>query len=238
DYWNTVKPALDKVDDVVLVVQFDTYDYTNLQEIGDGRYDASLNQFIDAWKDDGNRRLSIRPMHEFNGDWYPWGTFRGGGNSKDNFKRAFQHVAGVFKRRGANVKMQLAYNCDSAQNDGSPFADWYPGDDVVDIILCSAYNRSGLEGHGWESFDEVFGGGYDRMASIPGNKPLGLGETGSTDWGGDKPAWISDAFNQLVYKYTRVQECHWLLENKEGDWDLNTDGDVWAFGDGMRKFEF
>ncbi|KAG5182563.1 glycoside hydrolase superfamily, partial [Tribonema minus] len=228
---------------VVLVIQLRSHDYRSLQAVGEGRYDKQLNAFIDEWKADGNRRLGIRPMHEFNGDWYEWGTYRGGSNSKAAFKRAYTHVSRLFRKRGANAVMQLSYNCVNPNDDQTSFKEWYPGAEHVDMVLCSAYNRAGIDSdhQKWETFEQVFGWGYKQMAALPGRKRLGVAEMGTTSWGGhSKAQWIRDAFKALVNQYTRVEEGFWLLQNKDGsgDWNLNTRSEVAAFGQSMRKYEY
>jgi beta-mannanase len=83
-----------------------------------------------------------------------------------------------------------------------------PGEEYVDIILCDGYNRFGTSPDHtvWKSFKEVFGIGYDRMALLPGNKPLGAGETSTVSAGGDKIQWIQDAFESLRDDFPRVAE--------------------------------
>jgi len=235
-----VKPYLDKGKKVVMVLEFMSYSYRNLEDVARGSYDKYLHKFIDDMKKDGNREISIRPLHEFNGDWYSWGTYRGGENNTDSFKRAFRHVAQLFKKRGANVKMQLDYNCENPKEDPKSFQDWFPGEDVVDMILCNGYNRKGMsQWHkSWESFNELFSGGYARMSQLPGYKPLGVGET-STTGRGDKSQWYRDAIKDVVHKFTRVQELDFFLINKgSGDWDLNSWDQKRTFGDHINKFNW
>ncbi|KAG5180208.1 glycoside hydrolase superfamily, partial [Tribonema minus] len=238
-YQYLVKQYLDGGKDVVLVIEFLDGGYSNLQQIIDGAFDGQLNGFIDDMMSHGNQQMWIRHLHEFNGDWYPWGTYRDG-NDTDTFKRAFRHVVDVFRGRGANVKFQLAYNCDNPNDDGKSFHDWYPGGDVVDMILCSGYNRAGVDSDhtSWQSFSEVFSSGYYKMASLDGGKPLGVAETSSTSWGGDKAQWIRDAFDAVVNQFTRVEQCNWFLINKAGDWDLNSDSERHAFGDSLNEYSW
>jgi hypothetical protein len=237
-YQWTVKPNLDQGKEVVLVVEFMDNQYANLDSIIAGAYDQYLNSFIGDILNDGNRQFWVRIMHEMNGDWYSWGTYREG-NSPEKFQNAFRHVVGIFKARGANVKFQLSYNCDNPRNDPKPFIDWFPGEESVDMILCSAYNRSGVDQ--WhttfDSFETVFDHGYEQMAGLPGFKALGVAEMSSTSWGGDKVGWIQDAFRSLNEKYTRVQQANWFFVNKEGDWDLNTPDEERVFGQMINQYK-
>ncbi|KAG5180201.1 glycoside hydrolase superfamily [Tribonema minus] len=237
-YQYLVEPHLNAGRTVVLMTEFDDGSYVDLQAIGDGAFDSYLNKFIDEWQADGNRTVWIRPMHEFNGDWYPCGTYRTG-NSSDKFKRAYRHVVSVFRNRGANAKFQLAYNCDNARNDSKSFGVWWPGKYAVDMVVCSGYNRAGLDAdhQKWQSFSDVYSSGYNKMAALPGLKPLGIAEMSSTTWQSySKPQWIRDAFDAVVTKFTRVRQLNWFLINKEGDWGLNSDAERQAFGDSVNKY--
>ncbi|KAG5185799.1 hypothetical protein JKP88DRAFT_254751 [Tribonema minus] len=180
-----VKPYLDQGFQVVMVTEFlDPTLKTNLKEIGDGLYDAYLYEFVDELMNDGNREVWVRPMHEFNGDWYPWGTYMGGTNTIANFKRAWLHVHDVFTNKGANIKFQLAYNCENGQGSDTPFKAWWPGENYVDMVVCSGYNRAGSDPEHmvWQTFQEVYGPAYQQMADLPGRKPLGVGETSCTEF--------------------------------------------------------
>ena len=122
-------------------------EYLSLVQVIDGNFDPCILGFIEDWKNDGNRELQIRPLHEMNGDWYSWGTFRGGTNTPENYILAFQHVHNVFKEAGANFKMQLCYNCESANKDTGSFLQWWPG-------KSSHYNR--YRGYFYATFHTLF----------------------------------------------------------------------------------
>ncbi len=62
-----LKKYLDAGKDVQLVMEFKE-SHPNLRAIGDGRYDDKLRDFARAAERDG-RKIYVRPLHEFNGDW-------------------------------------------------------------------------------------------------------------------------------------------------------------------------
>lgn len=246
--WNglfyRIKQELSQGRDVVLVAEFDGY---SLAQISGGAADGAMYDLAQAIKGiDGLLRstgttLWIRALHEMNGDWYSWGVYlKTQGNNNDLFKSAFRHV--VTKMKGytnysPNIKYQLSYNCQNAHDDDMPFSYLFPGGDVVDMILCSGYNRHGVTGeayHPWESFSEVFGPGYYQMLAINSGKPLGVAETGSTGQG-DKTGWLKDAFWQISNKFTKVQQVNFFLIDKPDsrDWNLHTDDQRKAFRDGV-----
>ncbi|KAG5183276.1 glycoside hydrolase superfamily [Tribonema minus] len=251
-----VKPYLDQGFQVVMVTKFlDNELLTNLWQIGSGKYDNYLYQFMDEHKADGNQEVWIMPMHEFNGDWYPWGTYHGGFNSKKNFVRAWRHVHDVFTVKEANVIFQryaafcsalslsarLQLRQRAGRCDHAPFTDWWPGMNYVDMVVCSGYNRAGTdENHmEWLTFQDVYGAAYKQMLALPGYKPLGVGEMSCNDFEGyDKAQWITDAFYDFVNTYPRVKQATWYLQNKDGDcrWDLNSPEQIAAFANGLKLY--
>jgi Glycosyl hydrolase family 26 len=90
NYTEIIKPYLDAGYKVVLNLEF-VETFPNLNATATGRYDKWLYDF--AWQvtHDG-RPITIRPLHEFNGNWYNWGTYSGAGNSIESFKAAWMYV--------------------------------------------------------------------------------------------------------------------------------------------------
>jgi Glycosyl hydrolase family 26 len=191
--------------------------YSNLWDIAYGKYDGFIKNFANDIRN-GGRQVTIRPLHEFNGDWYNWGTGRGGSNSKDAFKAAYRKVVNTFRGSGAPIRSQLSFNCAHPRNAQTSYWEWWPGSEVVDTITCSAYNRAGSDywHQKWERFSDVYNFGYWQMNALPGGKSLGVAETSSSSgMGGNKPQWIRDAFNDLLWKFPRVNAVDWFLINSE-----------------------
>jgi beta-mannanase len=230
-----IKPFLDRGYDVILAIEF-TDSYANLHDIAQGKYDTYLNEFAETLKNDG-RMIWLRPLHEFNADWYNWGTFYNGNNITD-FKPAWQHIVQVFRNHNAPVKFQLNYNRIST-NASTTFSAFWPGDEWVDLVSITSFNRAYTDqSHQyWHSFAEDFDNAYQQVTALT-QKPIGVAETSSTSYNGSKPQWIVDAFNSIAYNYTRIQQVSWFLENKVinsvmHDWDLNTPEEKQAFTQGM-----
>ena len=89
------------------------------------------------------------------------------------------------------------------------------GEDVVDMIMCNAYNRAGVDEYHmtWNSFSDTISDGYERIAALPGNMPLGIGETSTTNSGGNKAQWFRDSFEDIFTKFDRIQEVWVLITN-------------------------
>ncbi len=244
--YSKVRQQLDKGYAVVLTITF-RETYANLKDVRDGAYDSKLADLIGDIKDDG-REISVRPLHEFNGDWDSWDVFYPGNNPED-FIPAWKHVVKIFRERQAPVKMQLNYNrlngFDKRKrvNDTTPFVELYPGDDWVDMVVITSYNRAYTDPFHqyWRDFNDEFDGAYNQVLAMT-DKPIGIAEMGTTSYGGDKPKWILDAFIYIKHKYTKVVQVTWFLYNRPEnnvvwDWDLNTEKDVEAFRDGISILE-
>lgn len=235
--WPYVKSNLDAGLQVQLTLEF--FDsYPNLWDIAGGRYDSQLTNFFNQAKWDG-RRISVRLLHEFNGDWYNWCALRGGSNSFDAYKAAFRRVSVVIRRTGANVAIMMQYNSLSAQGNQTPFAQMYPGDEFVDAVLVSAYNFCGISNWNNKPIGDVISPWYNAMTAIT-SKPLGIAEMSSTAHCGGKEQWLRSTWNALAYQFPRIKTVTWFLQNKwsiNEDLDLNGWSQIQAWKDGMLIFK-
>jgi endoglucanase len=207
---------------------------TTLDEISGGMRDSQIRDLARDIKD-GGKEVWIRPLHEFNlaSNVYPWCIFPYTPAKIYSFKRAWRHVVQIFRDEHAPVKFQLCYNAVQPYDDDTPYSDFYPGDDVVDQVGVDVYNRAGIDRWHTEfkSLDKCFSAAYDQLVKF--GKPIFIGETSSSDRGGDKAKWIRDAWYSLETKFDRVIIINWFLENKGSmRWGLNTDGqkEMWARG--------
>lgn len=238
--WPYLKSTLDAGLKVYLVLEFRD-SYPNLWDVAGGKYDGKLVEFFNNVRNDG-RSVVVRPLHEFNGDWYSWCALRGGTNSFSAFKAAFRHVSTVIRNTGAKVRIQVSYNILNAKSDPTSFMAQYPGDDVLDEICTSAYNFCGKTK--WHStnrpINEMIDKWYNEISAAT-NKPLCIAEMSSTNMVcGGKENWIRDTWNKLAYNYPRIQVVTWFLKNDyslKEDLDLNSWGEITAWREGMAAFK-
>ncbi|MCK4267445.1 MAG: endoglucanase, partial [Actinomycetia bacterium] len=192
----------------------DQPDYS-LKKISSGAHDAYLRSYARDIKEI-NGNVYLRPMHEMNGDWYPWcGTVNG--NSPADFIPAWQHIVNIFRQEGAdNVRWVWTPNNGGLPDWGtSSFSTYYPGDNYVDFAGIDGYNFGAMEGWSqWELFPDVFKAAYKAIAKIT-DKPIIIGETASTEAGGNKADWITNAFNEMIANYPRISAIVWFNEDKE-----------------------
>jgi hypothetical protein len=102
-----------------------------------------------------------RPFHEANGDWFWWS--RGGAELYVQLWLDMYHY--FTDVRGLN---NLIWVWSVAQT-GPPVADWYPGDDYVDVVGSDTYAPSSEVGT-WRAH-------FEAHRSIAAKKPFALSET-------------------------------------------------------------
>jgi beta-mannanase len=98
---------------------------------------------------------------------------------------------------------------------------YWPGDAYVDYVSIDAYNW-GLHTPGvtkWQSANAIFGHAYRSVTALT-DKPLFIAETGCSDKGGDKAAWIADFYSQMGARFPRVTGVCWFDTDKEEDWRI------------------
>ncbi len=197
-------------------------EYT-LKRIAGGAFDSYLERYADSLKA-VDHEVWIRPLHEMNGRWYPWsGTVNG--NTPADFAAAWKHVRQVFLDRGVtNAKFVWSPNHESVPNTAeNAIANYWPGNEYVDMVALDGYNWGTTQSWSrWKSFGEIFGAAYSTVTKLT-SKPVMIGETGTTNIGGDKAAWIADMFQSITARYTQIQGVIWFNENKECDWRLDSD---------------
>ncbi len=187
--------------------------------IAAGEYDAYLRTWaipLAQW----GKPVYIRMFHEMNAEWYPWGVVHPDTTPEDLIA-AWQHVCQVFRDAGAwNVRWVW---CVDAGLGKVALDRIYPGDDFVDWVGIDGYNW-GLEhpDPGWRTFDEIFSVPYRALARLT-QRPVMIAETASVERGGDKAAWIANAFAALPQRYSRVRAIAWFNEKRpDGDFPVGS----------------
>lgn len=196
----------------------DQPDYA-LAQIAGGRYDLYIARWAEAAAH-YDKPLLMRFAHEMNGDWYPWSVRRAGGDPA-GYVAAFQRVHRAFGYAGAS-KVEWVWSPNVVlSGDDRALIESYPGDEFVDLVGLDGYNfgddRSGRQ---WTDPAELFGASLALLDTIAPSKAVWINETGSTDLGGDKAAWIADAIRYL--DTTRVEGLMWfeVASPGEQDWRL------------------
>jgi len=104
-----------------------------------------------------------RPYHEMNGGWFWWGKQPGEMGYKRLYRMLFERLVYF---HGLN-NLIWVYNANEVRENVDPYADYYPGDDVVDILATDVYRG------GFAQTD------YDHLLALASDKPIALGEVGA-----------------------------------------------------------
>lgn len=197
----------------------DSYDRSafTTDSIISGAHDDYLYRWADelaAW----GERVYLRFAHEPNGTWYPWSP--AGGTSPQAYVQVWRHVRSIFATKNVqNVRWIWAPNVVLA---GEQLADWYPGDDVVDVIGVDGYNwGTSIPDGKWTSPKDLFGESLDQIREVAVDKPILVTEVGSAEQGGSKPDWIKDLVDYLGGA-PNVSGFVWFDFNKEADWRIES----------------
>ena len=172
--------------------------------------------------------LFYRLFYEMNGDWMPYNEAHastpGTHDGTEKYTRAWRRVHALFQQEGAtNAAFVWCPNYDD--NPDTPENHWrnyYPGDAYVDWVCADGYNRgTDKPWSTWQSFADIFRSVY---ADYP-QKPFMVGETSSTENGGDKAQWIRDAHSYFKASMPRARAFLWFhrgLEPGSSDFRVDT----------------
>jgi beta-mannanase len=197
-----------------------------LRGIARGRYDPYIRRYARRIRRYGGP-LFLRPMHEMDGNWYPWAGSRQG-NSPSLFVRAWRHMHRVFDRVGAtNTTWVWCVNQWSVPHTReNTIGRYWPGRRFVDWAAVSVFNAGPVRSpFRWQSFDAIFGARYVQLLRY--RRPIMVAELGAPERGGDKAGWISDAFHSLRVHYAGVGAVVWYDQRDArhpsvGDWRIDS----------------
>lgn len=155
--------------------------------IAGGAWDGQINHWVDHLllylNKGGGRSLVLAPLQEMNGSWTSYGC------NPTAFKQAYRRIVNIVRNRGIDeTKVRFAF-APNGWSECYSIGDYYPGDDVVDVIGISAYRWSN-----GGSVKDVMGGIIDQLAAQYPTKPLVIAQTAA--WpSGTKDQWIRDMFS-------------------------------------------
>jgi mannan endo-1,4-beta-mannosidase len=194
-----------------------------LARIAAGAFDSYIRSYAEQVKQFGGP-VMLRPFHEMDGNWYPWGGTVNG-NSAVSFIAAWRHVHDIFDEVGAtNVTWVWSVNSgsvpDTPENSGVRY---WPGGRYVDWIGISGFNWGKSSSFGsWYTFDQVYKRRIGLLMQF--RKPIVLTEIGAAEVGGDKAVWIRRTFSTIVQHYPRVRAFVWYDKRDSAlqDWRITS----------------
>ena len=199
-----------------------------LASIAGGAHDPYIDLFAASIKEFGHP-VTIRLMHEMNGNWYPWGLGVNG-NQPGDFVRAWRHVHDRFTALGVtDVAWMWAPN--AVYTGSAPLDSLYPGDDYVDLVGLSNYNWGDHTHDGftteWMTFGELFDESIGQVRALTA-RPLWIAETGSSGEGGSKAEWVAATLTEASAR-PEIAGMVWFDQVDDGagvDWRIETEPDV------------
>jgi beta-mannanase len=187
----------------------------SLSSIAAGEHDAYIRSWARAARATGIP-IVLRFAHEQSTEpgtvsWYPWQ------GDPEGYRAAYRHIVTLFREEGA-TNVQFLW---SAMWLNSWASQYYPGDDVVDLVATTVLNH----GTGataawtkWRTFDELFGEQY--QAARQWGKPIIITELATAEYGGDKAAWLRDCFTALQPGYPLVQGILLFEVESDREWPI------------------
>ena len=103
-----------------------------------------------------------RPYHEMNGGWFWWGK-KGGKNGYEKLWRMMYDRLTSFHQLDNLI---WVWNANEVKEGVDPYATYFPGHDVVDVLATDVYTQG---------FDEL---NYHQLLELANGKPIGIGECG------------------------------------------------------------
>lgn len=170
-----------------------------------------------------DRWLYLRPMHEANGDWYPWAP-AGGLASPAEYVRLWRRLHRLVSATGVGDHVLWIWAVNHVDVGATSAEELFPGDDVVDLLGVDGFNWGASQPWSdWQEPEAVFGELFDRVRAISA-RPLCVPEFGSTSAttsGTDverKSAWLRTAFDYFA-DHGVVLAAYFDVE-KETDWQV------------------
>ena len=172
--------------------------------IASGNHDVAIANWVQHVRTfldfGGQRSVILAPLQEQNGNWTPYGC------DPTNFKAAYRVIVDAFRNAGIDeTKVRFAWAPNGWTSPGcGSLVDYYPGNDVVDIISISAYNfGTCVAGGRYETPAQAFDPYLDEIRNtIVGSatKPFMIAQTASPrpSCGGDQSVWVRTMIEHLA----------------------------------------
>ncbi len=167
-----------------------------LSRIVKGEFDGYIRSWAVQIRELGGP-VMLRPMHEMNGNWYPW-CGAANGNRPADFRAAWRRIHRIFEAEGAtNVTWVWSINHESVPSGrGNRYAAYYPGDEYVDWTAISGFNwGTSSRWSSWRSFSHWYDEPLAYLKRL--RKPICIAEFACVEQGGDKGAWMADAYRRV-----------------------------------------
>ncbi len=234
-----IEPYIRRGYDVVVTLIFGKLSHTStsqavLDQIVRGYYDNDLNIFINALKksvakNKTSSKIVIRPLHELDGNWLPWGMYTKG-NSVGQAISAVEHVSKIIRAKNTLVKIEINLNRRDGRNKVLGEAEKYIPrlEPLVDMFAISTYNRCGTAvRYKYErSFSYDFRPAYKRLKTFT-DKPINVAEVSTSGLcsGNKKLPWFRRMLEDIKNEFPQTKMVT-LFFGKKTAGDASNDVDV------------
>ncbi len=189
------------------------------QDMADGVYDDFLHYCAQKIAAYDCPSIVMDFAHEMNGGWKGYHvTDFGTANGPANFIAAWRHLVDIFNQEGLQDRVLWSFAPDATYDPPSTstyyhVSNYYPGNDVVDLVGCSAYAKGTRVDFSLpEMLHTVW---TDLMEACSNSKPFILSECSAVDEaGGYRPDWLRDNFTPEIFRQYKITLFNWF--NQDG----------------------
>ena len=180
---------------------------TSISQIADGASDQYISSFAGAVRQ-LNVPIVLSFGHEFNGNWYPWGTT---GTTAADFVAAWRHTHDLFAAAGATNVIWVWDPNDIFPMPNVSLKPYYPGDAYVDWVGVTGYWTQ----PGPNSYASLYLPTLTEAREFT-QKPFIIAET-AVEAGSNQSRSVTNLF-QAVEQHSDILGFVWYDYNKGGDW--------------------
>jgi hypothetical protein len=186
-----------------------------LDAIISGQFDSDFAAWADGAKSFGSE-LIVDWGWEMNGDWNPWNGIHNGGDAEGprRFREAYRHIIELTRNRGAaNIRWAFHVNFPEFPDESwNAFENYYPGDDVIDIVGVSIYSAQAPTDDFFPSFESLMDPAYARLTQMAPEKPVYVFEFGAAAGNplGSSVTWADEALAGILSgRWPAVRSFAW-----------------------------
>lgn len=195
---------------------------------GKNIYKATMDGDCDGFLADTAKNLKsygspvfLRFAWEMNIDSMEW-SIQKTGSTPAEYVQAWRRFHDIAVREGAtNILWVFSPNIITPTS--ISYSSLYPGSGYVDWTGLDGYNWGTTQSWSkWESFSTVFRNSYNSLLSVAPGKPMMIAEVNTTDVGGDKSAWYTDALSvQIPNNFPQIKAIVFYNENRSAKEGVN-----------------
>ncbi len=175
-------------------IEWTTEDLAGMAAGSEDQQLRNLWRGVKEFADGGpGRSVVVAPLPEANLDEHPWCC------DPVLYQRAFRRMRVTAAEAGLRPDdVRFAFSMNGHSTPGRSYAQFYPGDEHVDLLAFARLNRGAAGPDGWRGYDDVFAQPIARLqVQVGKGKPIVVAQTGSVTAGGDRGAWLEEMFRRL-----------------------------------------